>query len=309
MWQANRVREELERNSISVEIVPINTSGDKNRTDPIGRLGAPGAFTKEIQRALLDGRIDLAVHSLKDLPTDPIPGLLFAATLDRADRRDVFVSRKYQSLRELPAGSVIGTGSLRRKCQLIWRLKGRGIRIDDIRGNVETRLKKLDAGEYDAVVLAAAGLSRLGFNDRITESGLFDSRDFFPAVGQGALGLECRESDTDVREVLARVNRAEEYYAVTAERSFLRTLRGGCVAPIGASAFGEGSRLFLNGRILSLDGSRQVDVGVETELSGDFQKRTVQADELGILAAQKLSSPETESILAEIRDLRTSLGR
>ena len=306
LWQAHRVREELEKIGESVEIVHVKTAGDRNRLDPIGRIGNQGAFTKEIQRALLDGKIDLAVHSLKDLPTDPVPGLIFAATLDREDVSDLFLSRNRIPLAELPKGSRIGTGSLRRKCQLIYRLQGRSVQIDDIRGNVETRLKKLNSGEYDAIVLAAAGLNRLGFHEQIAASEKLNPLSFFPAVGQGALGLESREDDQIVRSLLAQINHNEVFTAIVAEREFLLELRGGCIAPIGAYCRIEDNRLLFDGRIISLDGLRQFDVRSETELSGGAEERLRQARNLGRNAAASLAGSEAAEILEEIRSLRKS---
>ena len=305
LWQADRVRRELEKESVDVEIVHIKTAGDRNRNDAIVNLGAEGVFAKEIQLALLDRRIDLAVHSLKDLPVDPVPGLFFAATLDREDVSDVFVSGKYGDPGDLPRGARVGTGSLRRRCQLAYRLRGKEIRIDDLRGNVETRLKKLDAGDYDAVILAAAGLKRLGFGGRITDARRLAPPEFLPAPGQGALGLECRADDGAALELLRKVNRRDNYAAVTAERAFLSALRGGCIAPIGAYARFENGRLTLDGRILSLDGSRQYDVRLAGEpgLDPDAARR------LGQTAAERIVSPEVESILGEVRRLREGKQR
>ena len=300
LWQADRVRRELEPLGIESEIVRISTAGDRNQADPIVNLGAEGVFAKKIQLALLENRVDLAVHSLKDLPVDPVPGLLFAATLDREDVSDVFVSRNYAAPEELPRGARVGTGSLRRRCQLAYRLRGRDIRIDDLRGNVETRLAKTDSGEYDVVILAAAGLKRLGFGGRITDSRRLAPPDFLPAPGQAALGLECRADDAAVLDVLARINRPGVYAAVTAERAFLSALRGGCIAPIGAYARCEEGKLVLDGRILSPDGLRQYDVRLTGGDSGDADA----ARRLGEAAAERIAAPEVESILSEIRRVR-----
>ena len=298
LWQADRVRAELEKESIDVEIIRIKTAGDRNRTDSILNLGAQGVFAKEIQLALLENRIDLAVHSLKDLPVEPVPGLVFAATLDREEVSDVFVSVKYKTPGELPDGARVGTGSLRRRCQLAYRLRGKDVRIDDLRGNVETRLKKLDAGEYDAVILAAAGLKRLGFDGRIDDSRRLTPPDFLPAPGQGALGLECRADDGATLAVLNKINRRDVYAAVIAERAFLAALRGGCIAPIGAYARHEDGRLVLDGRILSFDGAEQYDVRMTGGPDADAARR------LGEAAAEKLTIPEVKSILNEVARLR-----
>ena len=303
LWQADRVREELEKESIDAEIVRVKTAGDRNRTDPILNLGAQGVFAKEIQLALLENRIDLAVHSLKDLPVEPVPGLVFAATLDREEVSDVFVSVKYKTPDELPDGARVGTGSLRRRCQLAHRLRGKDVWIDDLRGNVETRLKKLDAGEYDAVILAAAGLKRLGFGGRIDDARRLAPPEFLPAPGQGALGLECRADDAGTLAVLEKINRREVYAAVTAERAFLAALRGGCIAPIGAYARPEEGRLVLDGRILSLDGTGQYDVHASGGSDADAARR------LGEAAAEKLTTPEVRSILDEVNRIRERNGK
>ncbi|MBO7708337.1 MAG: hydroxymethylbilane synthase, partial [Thermoguttaceae bacterium] len=279
------------------------TAGDRNRTDSILNLGAQGVFAKEIQLALLENRIDLAVHSLKDLPVEPVPGLVFAATLDREEVSDVFVSVKYKTPDELPDGARVGTGSLRRRCQLAHRLRGKDVRIDDLRGNVETRLKKLDAGEYDAVILAAAGLKRLGFGGRIDDPRRLAPPEFLPAPGQGALGLECRADDAGTLAVLDKINRREVYAAVTAERAFLAALRGGCIAPIGAYARFEEGRLVLDGRILSLDGAGQYDVNASGGSDADAARR------LGEAAAEKLTTPEVRSILDEVNRIRERNGK
>lgn len=325
MWQANRVREELEALGVSVEIVPIKTSGDKNRSGPIANIGAQGAFTREIQTALLENRIDLAVHSLKDLPTEPVPGLWFAATLDREDVRDVFVSSRFAGLDELPDGARLGTGSLRRRCQVVHRLGGRAVAVEDIRGNVETRLKKMDSGEYDAVVLAVAGLVRLGLGARAPETARLDPREFLPAVGQGALGLETRMDDEKTNGILRRLNRVANYLAVVAERRMLMELKGGCIAPIGALTEWRGARLVLRGRVLSLDGSEQYDAVAEADFSGmgipvcgtNVSKgaggelpagAVAKAEELGRNAADALVARGAGVVMEEIQTARWGHG-
>ena len=226
-WQADWVAAQLDGIGIDVEIVLITTTGDARQRGPIEQIGAQGVFTKEIQRALLSGEIDAAVHSLKDLPTESVPGLGLAAVPERESPADVLVSRqgKFDSL---PPGACIGTGSIRRRAQLLY---ARGdLSIEDIRGNVETRLEKLDEGQYDAIVLAEAGLLRLDLQHRISE---LLSRDLvLPAVGQGALGIETRSDDHHLNKRLSRLNHADSWAAVTAERRLLATLRGGCLAPI-----------------------------------------------------------------------------
>ncbi len=252
-WQANWVAGELRGRGVAVEIVFIRTQGDV-KTGPIGEIGGQGVFTKELQRALLDGEIDLAVHSLKDLPTDEVPGLTLAAVPPREACGDALVSNKANSLDDLPAGAVVGTGSVRRQSQL---LHARGdLKVVDIRGNVDTRLKKLDGGEYDAIILAEAGLRRLGLADRIAQ--VLSKEVMLPAIGQGALGLECRASDDATRAALELLDDPPSHVAVIAERSLLSTLRGGCLAPIGAWARWEDDSLQLNAVVLSADGKRRL---------------------------------------------------
>ena len=218
-WQADGVAEQLSARDVPVEIVLISTQGDV-REGPIGQMGGQGVFTKEIQRALLEDEIDLAVHSLKDLPTEPIDGLCLAAVPAREDNRDVLVSREAKALDELPSNSRVGTGSLRRRAQILHQR--RDLEILDIRGNVETRLAKLDAGEYDAIALAAAGLRRLELADRVTE--YFSPTTVLPAVGQGALGLETRADDDLTVEQVQKLSDASTFAAVTAERAMLAAL-------------------------------------------------------------------------------------
>ena len=243
----------LAEHGVSVELVPITTQGDV-KTGPLGQIGGQGVFTKEIQRALLEGQIDLAVHSLKDLPTAEVDGLSLAAVPPRESTADVLVSIKASSLDDLPHGARIGTGSLRRKAQLLHVRPD--LVIIEIRGNVETRLAKLDAGEYDAIVLAEAGLKRLGFADRI--AAVLPRAIMLPAVGQGALGIETRSDDERTRKLLAPLDDIATHAAVTAERSMLAALRGGCLAPVGAAGLVEGSALSLDGVVLSGDGRQRI---------------------------------------------------
>jgi len=295
LWQANWVKGELERFGFPAEIVVIHTSGDQRRKESIANIGATGVFTKEIQAALLDNRVDLAVHSMKDLPTEKIPGLILAAVPNRADTRDLFISPKADRMEDLPDGSLIGTGSLRRRCQLLHRYGDR-FRIEEIRGNVETRLAKLDSGDYDGVILAVAGLSRLGFGDRIRETAILAAEEFFPAIGQGALAIEAREGDSAAIEAVSLLDNPEEHARTTAERSLLLTLEGGCIAPIGACSTLENGTLTLRGRILSVDGKEQFDAV--------FSSPSEEAEKLGRLVAQKLLDSGADKIIDSIRNLR-----
>jgi hydroxymethylbilane synthase len=240
---------------VEVELVPITTTGDR-RQEPIGPGSGTGLFTKELQRALLDERIDLAVHSLKDLPTDEVSGLWLATVPQRASSGDVLVATEYGSLDELPEGAVIGTGSLRRRAQLLHVRAD--LRMEDIRGNVDTRLRKLAQGDYDALVLAEAGLRRLGLDEHITQP--LPTQIMLPAVGQGALGLETRSDDHRTREAVEPLDHVASHAAVLAERAMLARLRGGCLAPVGAlGRLVQEDTLELHGRVLCPDGSEKIE--------------------------------------------------
>ncbi|MEX2560577.1 MAG: hydroxymethylbilane synthase, partial [Pirellulales bacterium] len=229
-WQADWVARELSQQGIEVQMVPLTTHGDQDWGGPIGAIGTQGVFTKAIQRVLLAGEIDLAVHSLKDLPTEPVAGIVLAAVPERGPAGDVLVSSRAESWETLPPQAVVGTGSLRRRAQL-WHARS-DLVMHDVRGNVETRLAKLDAGQYDELILAEAGLVRLGLAGRITQ--ILPSSVMLPAVGQGALGIEARQDDSATRGLLAPLNDLATQQAVLAERAMLAALRGGCLAPVAA---------------------------------------------------------------------------
>jgi hydroxymethylbilane synthase len=256
LWQANYVADRLRPvvDPRPVEIVVIDTHGDLIQDRPLAAMGGFGVFTKSIQDALLANRVDVAVHSLKDLPTIPVPGLELAAVPPRGPTGDAFVSHKHARFEDLPAGAIVGTSSLRRKAQLLNRR--RDLRIVDLRGNVETRLRKLREQDLDAIVLAEAGLLRLGLADAITE--ILDARWMLPAVGQGAIGLECRAEDGNTRHCVEAVNDPATWAAVRAERAMLWGLGGGCLVPIGALTTVEGHLMTLRGAVLSPDGSRRI---------------------------------------------------
>ncbi|MFO0906015.1 MAG: hydroxymethylbilane synthase [Pirellulales bacterium] len=283
-WQADWVADQLTRRGFRVERVLITTQGDV-KTGPLGSFGGVGVFTKEIQRALLDRQIDLAVHSLKDLPTEPVPGLTLAAVPPREAPGDVLVSRHPGGLEGLPPAARLGTGSTRRKAQLLHVRPD--LRVEDIRGNVETRLGKLDAGEYDAIVLAEAGLTRLGMVDRIQT--VLPKTVILPAIGQGALGLETRDDDARTQAALRTLDDPATHQAVLAERAFLATLRGGCLAPVGgwaqiqeSAAPGDSPepQLQLEGVVLSPDGRRR--------LAGQATGAACEAELLGRRLAEEL---------------------
>jgi hydroxymethylbilane synthase len=256
LWQANHVADRLRAVVApqAIEIVIVETHGDVVQDRPLATLGGFGAFTKSIQDALLDHRVDVAVHSLKDLPTIPVPGLELTATPPRGPVGDAFVAIKHARFADLPEGAIVGTSSIRRKAQLLSRR--RDLQVVDLRGNVETRVRKLREQNLDAIVLAEAGLLRLGLATEITE--ILDPKWMLPAVGQGAIGLECRAEDSETRHMVEAVNDRATWAAIRAERAMLWSLGGGCLVPIGALTTVESHLLTLRGVVLSSDGSRKI---------------------------------------------------
>jgi hydroxymethylbilane synthase len=265
LWQAHHVTALLKAAvpELPIELVEIQTAGDQVRDVPLVQLGGEGAFTKAIQHALLEHRVDLAVHSLKDLPTFEVTGLMLAAVPLRGPTGDALVSLRHASFAAIPPGAVVATSSLRRKAQLLHRRPD--LKLVDIRGNVETRLRKLADQDLDATILAEAGLVRLGLGESITE--VLDDTWMLPAVGQGALGLECREDDAQTRAALARIDDPQTHAAVLAERALLRGLGGGCHVPIGARSVLRGETLSLRGTVLAPDGSTRIDSDVSGHVS------------------------------------------
>jgi hydroxymethylbilane synthase len=255
LWQANHVRELLREScGTDAEIAVIKTSGDRLAQSPLAQAGGKGLFTREIEDALLEHRVDLAVHSLKDLPTELPAGLTLGATPKRGDVHDCLLSRDGSSLAKIRQGAKVGTGSLRRRAQLLnYR---RDLELRDIRGNVDTRLRKLESGEFDGIVLARAGLERLGLVDKITE--VIPMEVMLPAAGQGALGIECRAEDEAIQTLLVRLDDADTRGAITAERALLAQLEGGCQVPLGAWARVENGKLRLDAVVLSPDGAECV---------------------------------------------------
>lgn len=256
LWQGSCVRERLkELHGAEAELVRIHTSGDKFASEAIAQIGAEGGakgiFIKEIEDALLAGTIDVAVHSMKDVPTEIPRGLVFAAIARREDPRDCLIARGGESLAKLRGGARVGTSSLRRQAQL--RRFRRDFEVTDLRGNVDTRLKKVAAGEFDAIVLAIAGVKRLGASERVTE--VLEPDVMLPAVGQGALGIEVREEDEASGKLAASLDDAETRACIEAERALLRTLEGGCQVPLGAWARLEGDEMRIEACVLSPDGS------------------------------------------------------
>jgi hydroxymethylbilane synthase len=278
LWQARFVADRLRPLAAGrpVELVQIETAGDRVRDRALSQIGGDGVFTKEIQRALLAGAVDVAVHSLKDLPTQPVEGLVLAAVPPRGPAGDAFVSLRHRRFDELPGGAVVGTSSLRRRAQALYRR--RDLRLIDLRGNVETRLRKLADEGLDAVILAQAGLERLGLARRIGE--LLDPDWMLPAVGQGALGVECRADDTTTRALLAALDDGPTRQSVLAERALLRGLGGGCLVPVGARASVEGGHLTLQAAVLTADGTRRA--------AGDIAGAADAAEEVGQRLAESL---------------------
>jgi hydroxymethylbilane synthase len=251
LWQANHVAALLRDQGHTVEIEVINTTGDKITSVALAKVGTKGMFTKEIEEALHDHRVDLAVHSLKDVPTELEQEFELAAIMKREDPRDAFISVKFSSLDELPHGAKVGTSSLRRQCQL--KSVRPDLEIFPLRGNVDTRIRKLESGEYDAIILAAAGVRRLGLETHVRSRISADI--MCPAVGQGALAIEIRRGDQQTKTLLAFLNDADTHAAIDCERALLGSLGGGCQVPIGAYAEKRGGRLYLRAMVGRPDGS------------------------------------------------------
>lgn len=293
LWQANWVKGELEKRTpgLPVELVRILTKGDKILDVPLAKVGGKGLFVKEIEDALLDGRADLAVHSMKDVPTELPAGLHLAAICEREDPRDAWFSKAGTSLRDLPEGARVGTSSLRRQTQL--RALRPDLLFENLRGNVDTRLRKLEEGQYDAIVLAAAGVKRLGFADRVTE--YLPAEVTLPAVGQGAVGIECRQADPRINALIEPLKHGPTWTAVLAERAFLATLQGGCQVPIASFAELRDGQVHLRGLVGSLDG--------QTLIRGSRQGSPVDAESLGIDLAEELLDRGAREILEEVYQL------
>ncbi|MHB8755618.1 MAG: hydroxymethylbilane synthase [Candidatus Acidiferrales bacterium] len=256
LWQAEHIRERLAREcGADAEIVVIKTLGDNFQSAPVAEIGGKGIFIKEIEDALLDGRVDIAVHSMKDVPTETPRGLCFPAITKREDPRDCLVSRRGETLDTLPHGARIGTSSLRRQSQLGYFRHD--LRVTELRGNVDTRLRKLAAGEFDAIVVAKAGLDRLGLSDKITQ--VISQKIVLSAVGQGALAIETLERDESLREMLSAFDDCETRAVVAAERTLLAELEGGCQVPLGAWARIEHGALRMDARVLAADGSECIE--------------------------------------------------
>ncbi|GAB1265885.1 hydroxymethylbilane synthase [Aurantivibrio infirmus] len=292
LWQANDVKQRLEQAhpKLEVELVPMTSRGDQVLDIPLAKVGGKGLFVKELEHALLENTADIAVHSMKDVPMEFPPGLELAVICEREDPRDAFVSEHFNSLQELPAGSKVGTSSLRRQCQLLALRPD--LKIEFLRGNVNTRLSKLDKGDFDAIILAAAGLIRLGFEDRIREKIVVETS--LPAGGQGAVGIECRSGDKETQQLLNILADKKTTETVTAERALVRRLQGGCQVPIAAYAIhvreGEQEQqLWLR----ALVGDPSGTPIIQKEIRGAVQD----ADQLGTTLAEQLIAAGADKIL------------
>ena len=290
LWQAEYVKRRLEEKypELTVALKKMTTKGDQILDAPLAKIGGKGLFTKELEDAMLEGEVDIAVHSLKDMPTEVPSGLIISAITKRFDVGDAIVSSKYEALADLPKGAKVGTSSLRRKAQLLHERPD--LDIHDLRGNVGTRLDKLESENFDAVILAVAGLKRLGFGDRITE--VIGQKIMLPAVGQGALAIETREDDKAVRARIDFLNDPSTVTAAKAERAFLSRVQGGCQVPVGVYATEVKTVLHVEAVIASLDGMRLYRAGIDGARE--------EAEHLGIKLAEKLLDDGGRAILKEI---------
>lgn len=292
LWQAEHVKARLEalHSHVSVELVGIKTQGDRILDVPLAKIGGKGLFVKELEQAMLEGRADLAVHSMKDVPMEFPPGLGLTVICEREDPTDAFVSNHFENVEALPQGAVVGTSSLRRQCQLKAYRPDLQIRV--LRGNVNTRLAKLDAGEFDAIILATSGLLRLEFGERIRCR--LEDPVCLPAVGQGALGLECRLDDGELRELLAPLNDPDTALRVTAERAMNHRLEGGCQVPIAGFAVLDRDQLYLRGLVGAPDGSQVI------RAEGRGAANLEQAQTLGKAVAEELLAQGADRILSDV---------
>ena len=289
MWQAEEVARQLKLHhpELAVEFVKMTTKGDKILDAPLAKVGGKGLFVKELEQGMLDGQADIAVHSMKDVPMAFPKGLHLPIIMEREDPRDAFVSSHYASLDELPANARIGTSSLRRQLQLKEAMPD--AQMLDLRGNVNSRLQKLDNGDYDAIILAAAGLIRLGFKDRIRS--FIEPEQSLPAIGQGAVGIECRENDATILKLLAPLNHPHTHTRLSAERAMNNRLNGGCQVPIAGYSVLEGNEIYLRGLVGRPDGSEVV----RDEIRGP----AAQAEQLGVELAERLLARGADAILKD----------
>ncbi len=292
LWQAEEVARRLKPlyPDLRVSLVQMKTRGDKLLDAPLAKVGGKGLFVKELEAGILEGKADIAVHSMKDVPVDFPPGLELAVIMEREDPRDAFVSNHYESLATMPAGTLVGTSSLRRQTQI--RERYPHLKIDWLRGNVNTRLRKLDEGEYDAIILASAGLMRLGFEQRIKLA--LEPEECLPAIGQGAVGIEVRSDDVAVKQLLAPLAHADTTSRIAAERAMNQTLNGGCQVPIAGYAILNDGQIYMRGLVGEPDGSRIL----RAEISGSVE----QAASLGKRLAEDLLAQGADDILRHLQE-------
>jgi len=278
MWQAEHVSAQLQAQypDLTIELVTFTTQGDKILDTPLAKIGGKGLFVKELERAMLDGDADIAVHSMKDVPVELPDGLHLPVVMQREDPTDAFVSNNFDDINALPQGARLGTSSLRRQCQI--REARPDLKIVDLRGNVNTRLKKLDDGEYDAIILASAGLKRLGFDDRIRSS--LGTEVSLPAIGQGAIGIECREDDDRINLLIAPLDDPITHVCVRAERAMNTRLNGGCQVPIAGYAEFSGEQIHMRGLVGRVDGSEILRSAIFGQPSEAANMGTALAEEL-----------------------------
>jgi len=294
LWQAHFVKDALEEaysateNPLTVELLPLSTKGDRILDTPLAKVGGKGLFVKELEVAILEGRADIAVHSMKDVPMEFPKGLGLTVIAKRGDHRDAFVSNHFTSIENLPNGAIVGTSSLRRQCQL--KSLRPDIKIKDLRGNVGSRLAKLDNGDYDAIILAAAGLIRLELTERIAS--FIQPEVILPAAGQGAVGIECRLDDKTTQQIISVLNDSDTHIRVSAERAMNRHLQGGCQVPIGGFAEISDANLTLRGLVGSVDGS----ILLEEQVIGSIND----AEDLGVELAEKLLAQGADKILQAV---------
>jgi len=290
LWQAEHVRARLLalHAGLQVELLTMSTKGDRILDSPLAKIGGKGLFVKELEQGMLEGSADIAVHSMKDVPAELPDGLCIGAILEREDPRDAFVSGHYASIDELPEGARVGTSSLRRQCQL--RARRPDLEILDLRGNVGTRLARLDGGNYDAIILACAGLKRLGLEDRITAA--LTPEIMLPAIAQGVIGIECRCDDARVRALIEPLNHAVTWQRTQAERAMNATLAGGCQAPVAGYAVIDSAGIELRGLVGRPDGSEII--------RGDISGPAEAAQALGTQLAEELLSRGARPILDEL---------
>ena len=291
LWQANFVKSSLQRfhPGIAVELIAMTTTGDRILDAPLAKIGGKGLFVKELEHAILEGAADIAVHSMKDVPMEFPGGLHLAVICEREDPRDAFVSNTCEALLSLPEGACVGTSSLRRQCQL--KSRRPDLRIANLRGNVGTRLEKLDSGQYDAIILATAGLIRLGLESRIAER--ISVVDCLPAGGQGAVGIECRSDDNEVQQLLKPLHHSDTAFRVTAERAVNSRLNGGCQVPVACFAELHEDQLYLRGLV--------ADVNGQTVLRSEIRGSTADAVSLGTTVAEDLLAQGADKILAALK--------